>query len=89
MPATNSSRRLFRARGKISKRLRREKSDGQARQLALIKVFVTSVAVVEMAVDVRGPELRCGLSNMRGTPRASTANDALLERDFSGYKQAW
>lgn len=48
-------------------RLRREKFDQQARQLALIKGFVTSAAVVEGAVDVRGAELRCGLSNMSGT----------------------
>lgn len=49
-------------------RLRREKSDQQARQLALIKGFVTSAAVVEIAVDVREAELRCGLRNMSGTP---------------------
>lgn len=48
-------------------RLRREKSDQQAREIALIKGFVTSAAVVEIAVDVRGAELRCGLSNMGGT----------------------
>ncbi|KAF6231837.1 hypothetical protein HO173_009920 [Letharia columbiana] len=49
-------------------RLRREKSDQQARQLALIKGFVSSAAVVEIAVDVREAELRCGLRNMSGTP---------------------
>ncbi|KAL9135520.1 MAG: hypothetical protein Q9175_003290 [Cornicularia normoerica] len=49
-------------------RLRREKSDQQTRQLALIKGFVTSAAVVEIAVDVREAELRCGLSKMTGTP---------------------
>lgn len=49
-------------------RLRREKSEQQARQTALIKGFVTCAAVVEIAVDVRGAELRCGLSDMGGTP---------------------
>ena len=49
-------------------RLRRVNFDQQARQLALIKDFVTSAPVVEVAVDVRGAELRCGLSSMGGTP---------------------
>ena len=48
-------------------RLRQESWDQQARQFALIKGFITSVAVVEVAVDVRGAELRCGLSSMGGT----------------------
>lgn len=63
-------------------RLRREKSDGQARQLALIKGFVTSAAVVEMAVDVREAELRCGLSNMGGTPE-EMREQAQQMMDFS------
>lgn len=49
-------------------RLRRENWNQQTRQLALIKGFVTSAAVVELAVDVRGAELRSGLSSMGGTP---------------------
>ena len=51
------------------KRLRRENSDQKAREMALIKGFVASAAVIEIAVDVRGAELRCGLSNMGGTPQ--------------------
>ena len=47
-------------------RLRREKFEQQAQQLALIKGFVTSAAVIEVAVDVRGAELRYGLSNIGG-----------------------
>jgi hypothetical protein len=49
-------------------RLRQENSNQQARQIALIKGFVTSAAVIEVAVDVRGAELRNGLSGMGGTP---------------------
>lgn len=49
-------------------RLRWENWNQQARQLALIKGFVTSAAVIEVAVDVRGAELRSGLSSMGGTP---------------------
>ena len=45
-------------------RLKREKSDQKARQSALIKGFVTFAAVLEMAVDVREAELRCGLTHM-------------------------
>ncbi|CAD6590276.1 MAG: hypothetical protein ASARMPRED_004707 [Alectoria sarmentosa] len=45
------------------RRLRRENSDQQARQLALIKGFVTSAAVVEGAVDVRGAEQQVFLNN--------------------------
>ena len=49
-------------------RLRLENRNQHARRLALIKGFVTFAAVVELAVDVRGAELRCGLSSMGGTP---------------------
>ena len=47
-------------------RLRREHRDQQGRQLAWIKCFVTSAAVVELAV-VRRAELRCDLNSMGGT----------------------
>ena len=47
-------------------RLKREKSDQEARQSALIKGFVTFTAVLEMAVDVREAELRYGLTHMTG-----------------------
>lgn len=49
-----------------NQQLRCEKSDEQAWQLGSFKGFVTSVAVVEVAVDVREAELHCGLSNMGG-----------------------
>lgn len=48
--------------------MKRENSEQQARNLALIKEFVTFATVVEVTVDARGAELRCGLSNMGGAP---------------------
>ena len=47
-------------------RLKREKTDQEVRQSALIKGFVTFAAVLEMAVEVREAELRCGLTHMIG-----------------------
>lgn len=48
-------------------RLKRKKSDQQARQSALIKGFVTSAAVIELAVDIREVELGSGLNSMGDT----------------------
>ena len=48
-------------------RLKRERSDQQARQSALIKGFVTSAAVIELAVDIREAELRSGLNSIGST----------------------
>ena len=63
-------------------RLRREKSDQEARQSALIKGFVTFAAVLEMAVDVREAELRCGLSHLTGIPE-DMQEQAQKMMDFS------
>ena len=67
-PVYQQSENTFQRLREEIQRLRQENCDQQDRQIALIKGFVTSAAAVELAVDVRGAELRSGLSSMGGTP---------------------